>query len=198
MHQFSSVAQSSLTLCDPMDCSLPGFSVHHQLLELAHTHVHRVGDAIQPAHPLRSPSPPAFNLSASESSPMSQFFESGGQSIGASVSASVLPMNIQGWFPLGLTGLISLQSKRFSRVFSSTTIQKHHFFSTQPSLLSNFHIHIWLLEKIALTIRTFISEVMSLFFNILSRFVIAFLPRSKFLLFHGYSHHPPWFWSSRK
>ena len=79
MHQFSSVAQSSLTLCDPMDCSLPGFSVHHQLLELAHTHVHRVGDAIQPAHPLRSPSPPAFNLSASESSPMSQFLASSGQ-----------------------------------------------------------------------------------------------------------------------
>ena len=135
---------------------------------------------------------------ASGSFPVNRLFTSSGQSIGASVSASVLPMNIQGWFPLRLTGSISLQSKRFSRVFSSTTIQKHNFFGTQPSLLSNFHIHIWLLVKIALTIWTFISKVMSLFFNILSRFVIAFLPRSKFLLFHGYSHHPPWFWSPRK
>ena len=67
--------------------------------------------------------------------------------IGASASASVLPMNIQGWFPLGLTGLISLLSKGLSRIFSSTIIQKHQFFSTQPSLWSNSHIHAWLLEK---------------------------------------------------
>ena len=70
-------------------------------------------------------------------------FTSGGQSIGASASASVLPMNIQGWFPLGLMGLISLQSKGLSRVFSNTTGQKHQFFSTQPSLWFNSHIHIW-------------------------------------------------------
>ena len=69
------------------------------------------------------------------------------QSIGASASASVLPINIQGWFPLGLTGLISLQSKGLSRVFSSTKIQKHQFFGTQPSLWSNSHIHTWLLEN---------------------------------------------------
>ena len=84
---------------------------------------------------------------ASGSFPMSRLFVSGGQSIGASVLTSVLPMNIQGWFPLGLTGLISLQSKGLSRVFSSTIIQKHKFFGTQPSLWSNCHIHIWLLEK---------------------------------------------------
>ena len=78
---------------------------------------------------------------------MSQFFKSGGQSIGASASASVLPMNIQDWFPLGLTGLISLQSKGLSRIFSNTTVQKHQFFGTQLSLWSNFHIHTWLLEK---------------------------------------------------
>ena len=66
-HQFSSVAQSCSTLCDPMDCSMLGFPVHHQLLELAQTHVHRVGDAIQPSHPLLSPSPPAFNLSQHQS-----------------------------------------------------------------------------------------------------------------------------------
>ena len=84
---------------------------------------------------------------ASGSFLMNQVFTSGGQSTGASVSASVLPMNIQGWFPLGLTGWISLQSKGLSRVFSSTTVQKHQFFSAQPSLWSNSHIHTWLQEK---------------------------------------------------
>ena len=84
---------------------------------------------------------------ASRSFPVSQLFISGGQSIGASALASVLPMNIQGWFPLGLTGLISLLSKGLSRVFSSITIQKHKFFHTQHSLWSNSHIHTWLLGK---------------------------------------------------
>ena len=84
---------------------------------------------------------------ASRSFPMSQFFASGSPSIGASASASVLPVNIQDWFPLGLTGWISLQSKGLSRVFSNTTVQKHQFFSTQLSLWSNSHIHTWLLEK---------------------------------------------------
>ena len=78
---------------------------------------------------------------------MSQFFASGGQSIGVSASASILPMIIQDWFPLGWTGWISLLSKGLSRVFSNTTIQKHQFFSPQLSLWSNSHIHIWLLEK---------------------------------------------------
>ena len=80
-------------------------------------------------------------------SPMSQFFTSSGQSIGASASASALPMNIQAWFPLGLTGLISLQPKGLSRVFPSTTVKQHQFFSTQPSLRSNSHIHTWWLKK---------------------------------------------------
>ena len=84
---------------------------------------------------------------ASGSFQMSQLFASGGQSVGVAASASVLPMNIQGWVPLGLTGLISLLSKGLSRVFSSTTIWKHHCFGTQPSLWSNFHICIWLLKK---------------------------------------------------
>ena len=110
--QFSSVAQSCLTLCDPMDCTTPGFPVHHQLLALTQTHVYWVGDAIQPSHPLSSPSPCTFNLSQHQGLFQSQFFASGGQGIGASVSvsASVPSMNIQDWFPLGLTGLISLQS----------------------------------------------------------------------------------------
>ena len=84
---------------------------------------------------------------ASGSFPVSQFFAWGGQSIGVSASASVLPINIQGWFPLGLTSLISLESKGLSRVFFNTTVQKHQFLGTQLSLLSNSHIHIWLLEK---------------------------------------------------
>ena len=84
---------------------------------------------------------------ASGSFPMSWLFASGGQSIGASASASVLPKNIQGWLPLGLTGLISLQSRGLSRAFFSTTVWKHQPFSTQPSLRSNSHIHTWLLEK---------------------------------------------------
>ena len=84
---------------------------------------------------------------ASESLPMSQLFTSGGKSTGASASTSVLPMNIQGWLPLWLTGLISLQSKGLWRVFSNTTVQKHQFFGAQPSLCSNSHIHTWLLEK---------------------------------------------------
>ena len=83
----------------------------------------------------------------SRSFPMSLLFTLGGQSIGASASASVLPMSIQGWFPLGLTSLISLQSKEFSTVFSSTTIWKHQFFNIQPSLWSSFHVCTWLLEK---------------------------------------------------
>ena len=79
--------------------------------------------------------------------PVSQFFTSGGPSIGASASASVLPVNIQDWFPLGLTGLISLQSKGLSGIFSNTTVQKHQFFNAQLSLWSNCHIHTWLLGK---------------------------------------------------
>ena len=84
---------------------------------------------------------------ASESFPMSQFFTSGGQSIGALASASVLPMNIHGWFPLGWTGSISLQFKGLSRTLSNTTVRKHQLFSTQLSLWSNSHIHTWLQEK---------------------------------------------------
>ena len=84
---------------------------------------------------------------ASESFLMSRLFASGGQSIGASASASVLLMNIQDWFPLGLTALISLQSKGLSRVFSNTTVQKHQFLGVRPSLWSDSHIDTWLLEK---------------------------------------------------
>ena len=90
--------------------------------------------------------------------PMSWPFSSGGQSIGASALASVLPGNIQGWFPLGLTDLISLLSNGLSRVFSSTTVQRHQFFSAQPLLLSSSHICTWLLEKTALSIWNFVGQ----------------------------------------
>ena len=104
--QFTSFTQSCLTLCNPMNRSTPGLPVHHQLSELTQTHVHWVGDTIQSSHPLSSPSPSSFNLSQHQGL-VSQPFTSGGQSVEASASASVLPINIQDWFPLILTGWIS-------------------------------------------------------------------------------------------
>ena len=128
--------QSCLTLCDPIECSMPSFLVLHCLLEFAQTLVHWVNNAIQLSHPLGPLLLLLSIFSASGSFPMSQFFTSG--PIGA--SATVLPMYIQGWFLLGLTGLTSLLSNGLSRVFSSTTIQKHQFFSSAffygPSLIS--------------------------------------------------------------
>ena len=135
-----------------------------------------ISSSVVPFSPLQS-------FSASGSFQMSQFFASGGQSIGVSASASVLLMNIHNWFPLGLTGLISLLSKGLSRVFSNTIVQKHKFFGAQLSSQSNSHIPTWLMKKtIALIRRTFVGKVMSLLFNMLSRLVINFLPRSKRLL----------------
>ena len=121
--QFSSVAQSCPTICDPMNHSTPGLPVQHQLPEFTQTHVHRVSDAIQPFHPLSSPSPPAPNPSQHQS-----LFQWGGQSTGVSALASFLPKNTQGWFPLEWTGWISLQSKGLSRVFFNTTVQKHQWY----------------------------------------------------------------------
>ena len=118
------------------------------------------------------------SFSASGSFLMSWLFTSHSQSIAASALASVLPMNIQIWFPLGWTGLISFQSKRLSRFFYNTTVQKHQFFSTQPSVQFS-HPYVITRKIIALTIQTFVGKVMSLLFNTLFRFVIAFLPRNK-------------------
>ena len=141
-----SVAKSCPTLCNPMNCSMSGFPVLHYLQEFAQTLVSWNDDAIQPFHSLPSPSPPAWSFSQHQG--LFQWpFASGGQSIGASTSAAVLPINIQSWFHLGLTDFISLQSKGLSRVFSSTTVGKHEFFSTQPSLGPKSPIHSWLLEK---------------------------------------------------
>ena len=130
-------------------------------------------------HPLLQPSIfPSIRVFSNESVLCIRWM----QSTGASASVSVLPVNIQDWFPLGWTGWISLQSKGLSRVFSNTTVQKHQFFSAQLSLYSNSHIHTWLLKKtITLTRWTFVSKAMPLLFNMLSRLVIAFLPKSKCL-----------------
>ena len=115
---------------------------------------------------------------ASGSFPVSRFFPSGAQRIGVSALASVISMNIQGWYHLRLTGLISLLSKGLSGVFSSTTVQRHPFFGSLPSLWSSSHIHMWPWEDRSLVYWTVVGRVMSLLFNTLSRFVMAFLPRS--------------------
>ena len=142
-----SVTKSCPTLCNPMDCSVPGFpvlTISWSLFRLM---------CIEPVMPsnhlilyclllLSSPIFPCIRVF-----PVSQLFASGDQSIAASASASVLPVNIQGWFPLGLTGLISSLSKGLSRVFSSTTVRKHQIIGTQPSLWSKSHIYTSLLEK---------------------------------------------------
>ena len=155
----------------PHDYSITDFPVLHHLLEFVQTHVHWTNDAIQPSHPLSPPSP-VLNLSqhqslfqwissscqvakvlelqhqsfpAPGSFPVSWLFSSGGQSIRA--SALVLPLNIQDWFPLGLTDLISLLSKGLSRISRAHTVWKHQFLGAQPSLWSNSHSHAWLLGK---------------------------------------------------
>ena len=147
--QFSSVAQSCPTLCDSMDCRLPcpAFPVHHPLPDLAQTHVHWVSGAIQPSHPLLSPSPPTFNLFS-----IRVFTNESALPIRWpkywSSSFNIIPSNEHpGLISLKWIGWISLQSKGLSRAFSNTTVQKHQFFGAELSLQSNSHIHIWLLVK---------------------------------------------------
>ena len=143
------------------------FPVLHYLPEFAQTHVHLDSDAIQPSHPLSPPSSLALNPII-RVFPNELIFASGSQSIGVSASALVLPMNIQSWFPLGLTGLIFLLSRGFSRVFSSTIVQKHQFFGAQPSLWVQLsHPSMTTRKTIALTRWTFVGKMMSLLFNTL-------------------------------
>ena len=143
-----SVAQSHSMLWDPMDCRTPGFPVLHHLTELAQTNKYPLSWWCHPSI-LSSVIPFSClqSFPASGSFLMHQLFTSGEQSIGISLSASVLLMNIQDWFPLWLTGCIPLQPKRLSRVFSNAIVLKYQFFGAQPSLWSNSHIHTWLLEK---------------------------------------------------
>ena len=174
-----------------MSDSLQPHALHHTRLScsslsptVCSNHIHWVENAIQLSHPLLPLSPFALNLSQHQG--FSQWVCSliqVVQNIGALTSASVLLVNIQGWFPLGLTDLISLLSKGLSRVFSSTTVQKHWFFGAQPSLWSQLsYPYMSTGETIALTLWTLGSKEMSLLFNMLSRFVITFLPRSMHLL----------------
>ena len=179
-HKVSVAVKSCPTLCNPMDCSTTGSSVLHYLPTLfkfmSIESVMLSNHLILCCPHLLLPSV----FSASGSFTMSQIFPEGSQIIG--LSASVLPMNIQEWdIPLGLTGLIFLMSKGLSRVFSSTTVQKHQFFWAQPSLCSNSHIHKWLLEKPEFWLYG-PSKVIYPLFNMLSKLAIAFLPRSKCLL----------------
>ena len=155
-----SVTKLCPTLCDPVDCSMPGFPVLCYLPEFAQTHVHRVSNVFQPFHPMSPflllPSIfPSIRVFSNELALHIRW-----QSIGASASTSVLPMNIQGWSPLRLTGLISLLFKGLSRVFSSTTVRKHQFFDAQPSLWSSSHIHPYVTTGItvALSIQTLLAK----------------------------------------
>ena len=142
------------------DCSMPGIPIHHQLLELAQTHVHPVADAFQQCYPLSSPSPPAFHLSQHQG--VFQWVSSSHQvakALRVSASASVLPMNIQDWFPLGWTSLISSQSKGLSSVFPDTRVQKHQFFHPWLSLVQLSHPYMNTGKTIAWTRQTFVSKV---------------------------------------
>ena len=176
--QFSSVTQSCLTRCDSMDCSMPGFPVHHQLPELAQTH-----DAIQPSHPLLSPSPPAFNLSQRQSLSSDSVFHIRWPKYW-SFRFSISPSN-------EYSGLISCRMDWFDLLAVQGTLKsllQHH--SSKASILwhSVFfivqfsHPYMTTGKTIALTIWTFVGKVMSRLFNMLSRLVVAFLPRSKHLL----------------
>ena len=176
---FSSVIQSCLILCNPMDCSLPGFPVHHQLPEFIQLHVHQVSDAI---HYLIPVLPFSYLQFFPELGSFPVFFKWDGQSIGASASALVLPMNIQDWFPLGLIGWISLQSKGLSRVFFNTTVQSISSLVLSFFMVQLSHSYMITEKTIALTKWTFVVKVMSLLFNMLYVLVIAFFPRSKHLL----------------
>ena len=128
--------------CHPMDWSTPGLSVPHHLLKFVQIHVHCISDAIQSSHPLTPSSPSALNLSQHQ-----RLFTSDDQNTGAAASVSVLPMSIQGWFPLRLTGLIYLLCKGLSGVFPSMTVQRHWFFGILPSLRSSSHNYTWPLGR---------------------------------------------------
>ena len=177
--QFSWVAQSCLTLCDPMDCSKPGFPIHHQLPELAQVHIHRVGDAIQSPPPLLSPSTPAFNLSQHQD--LVQWVSPSHQ------VTKVLELQLQhenlglisfrvGWFDLlAVQGTLNSLLQHHSS--KALILQCSTLFIVQFS-----HSYMGTGKNVALTRWTFVSKVMSLLFNMLSKCVIAFLPRSKCLL----------------
>ena len=180
--QFSSVSQSCLTLCDPMDCSMPGLPVYHQLLELTQTHVHRVGDTIQPSHPLLSPSLPAFNPSISVFSNESVLHIRWPKYW--SLSFTICPSNEYSGlisFRMDWLNLLAIQGTRNSLLqhhsSKASILQCSAFFILQIS-----HPYMTTGKTKALTRWTFVGKIMSLLFNMLSRLVITFLPKSKHLL----------------
>jgi len=136
---------SGVWLCDPMDCSMPGLPIPHHLPKFAQVHVHYKGDAIQPSHPLAHSSPSAFNISKHQG--LFQWVGCSDKNTGASASASFFPMSIQDWFPLRLTGFISLLSRGLSGVFYSTTVWSHQLFGPLPSLQSRSHNCTWSLGR---------------------------------------------------
>ena len=181
--QFSSVAQSCPTLCNPMNCSTPGLLVHHQLWEFTQTHVHRVGDAIQPSHPLSSPSPPAHNPSQHQG-----LFQGVNSSMGWpkywSFCFSISPSKEHPGlisFRMDWLDLLAVQGTLKSLLHhhsSKASILQHSaFFKVQLS-----HTYMTTGKTIALTRQTFVGKVISLLLKMLSRLVITFLPRSKCLL----------------
>ena len=186
IYPFSSVAQSCPTLCDTTDCRTPGFPVHHQFPKLAQTYVHHRWWC----HPTIASSVTPFSsclqsFPASVSFLRSQFFTSGGQNTGASASATVLSMNTQNWFLLGLTGWISLQSKWLSRVFSNTSVQKHQLFSAQFSWWSNSHICTYIHNYCILSIYYTISIINV----IINSLVLSFLYGPILTSIHSYNHY---------
>ena len=196
--QFSSIAQSCLTLCNLMNCSMPGFPVHHQLpelvwtqsIELAMPSNHLICCHLFLLLPSIFPSIRVFSNNSVLCIRCPKYW---------SFSFSISPSSEDSGLISFRTGWIPLKSKGLSRAFFNTIVQKHQFFGAQLSLWSNSHIHTWPLEKnIALTRWTFVGKVMSLLFNMLSRLVITFLPRSKRLLIQDCSHHLQWFWNPPK
>ena len=182
MNQFSSLTQSCLTLCNPMNCGTPGLPVYHQLLEFTQTHIHW---GVMPSNHLilcRPLSSCPQSFSASGSFQMNQFFTSGGQSIGVSASTSVLSMNTQDWSPLGWTGWISLQSKGLSSLLQHHSSKGSILWHSAFCIVQVSHPYMTTRKTIALTRWTFVDKEMSLLFSILSRLVITLLPRSKCLL----------------
>ena len=193
---FSSVTESYLTLCDSMYCSIPGLPVHHQLPELTQTHVHRVGDAIQPSHPLPSPSSPTFNLPQHQS----HF-----QWVTSHQVAKVLEFQLQYKSFREYSGLISSRMDLLDLLVVQETLKsflQHHsskasilwrsaFFIVQLSHKHNY----W--KTIALTGWTFVGKVISLLFNMLSSLVRTFLPKSKHLLISWLQSHLQWLWTQK-
>ena len=182
----SLVAHSCLTICSPMNCNTLGFPVHHQLPELTQTHINRVGDAMQPSHPLLSPfSSHLQSFPASRSFLLSQFFPSGGQTIGISALAAEIfsfsPSNKHSGL-ISFTGGISLQSKGLSSLLQHHSSKASIFLCSAFFMVLLSHPYMTTGKTVALSRWSFVSKVMSLLFNMLSRWVIAFLPRSKHLL----------------